>query len=396
MPGSTLVRRCSTRGVAPAYIAAATDTIRLGTHVYVLPLRQEYDAVGVPFEKRGSRMEEFVPLPRRLWTRSSVEPSGARAHCRSALDFRAGGFTGVAKKRAATKPAANDGETSKSSARGTGPRATRNSGSPVPARRKATASSTDGKPSTPRRAPRSTTSRGESVQNGPKASGRAATKTRRTAGGGSTRDRQLSEHSIVDAALVLIARHGAHALSMRMLADELAVSPMAAYYHVGGKDNLLRLVGNSVLAEVVVPAQTEPWQARLRALMVGQREALRQYPGLREALRGVDLEERRRLEDAEFDVLVEAGFPPAQAVQAFRAILDWSLGNSFVESSLRDPDQRRARTDWTKALRVAFDRKVMPPMTSDTYFEFGLDVVMIGLQAQLATVKAAPRRRRSS
>jgi probable F420-dependent oxidoreductase len=81
-----------------AGIATATTTLRLGTNVYVLPLRHplvtarsvvtldrlsggrvtlgagigwlkdEFDAAGVPFSERGSRMDEIVPLLRRLWS----------------------------------------------------------------------------------------------------------------------------------------------------------------------------------------------------------------------------------------------------------------------------------------------------------------------------------------
>jgi probable F420-dependent oxidoreductase len=81
-----------------AGIATATTTLRLGTNVYVLPLRHplvtaravitldrlsggrvtlgagigwlqdEFEAAGIPFSERGSRMDEIVPLLRRLWS----------------------------------------------------------------------------------------------------------------------------------------------------------------------------------------------------------------------------------------------------------------------------------------------------------------------------------------
>jgi probable F420-dependent oxidoreductase len=81
-----------------AGIATATTTLRLGTNVYVLPLRHplvtaravitldrlsggrvtlgagigwlrdEFEAAGIPFSERGSRMDEIIPLLRRLWS----------------------------------------------------------------------------------------------------------------------------------------------------------------------------------------------------------------------------------------------------------------------------------------------------------------------------------------
>ncbi|PXX01644.1 TetR/AcrR family transcriptional regulator [Mycolicibacterium moriokaense] len=199
---------------------------------------------------------------------------------------------------------------------------------------------------------------------------------------GAGRERTLSQERIIEGALKLISRHGAATLTMRQLAAALGVSPMAAYYHVESKDDLIRLVGDAVLSEVAVPRPAAgTWDVRLEELITKQREALIRYPGLREALSGLDLAQRRRLEDAEYDLLVEAGFAPDQVVPAFRVLLDWTLGNSRVESSLRDPASRRPPHDWTKAQRATFDRNQMPALTADDYFQFGLKAVIAGLRA---------------
>jgi TetR/AcrR family tetracycline transcriptional repressor len=219
-------------------------------------------------------------------------------------------------------------------------------------------------------------------------------------GKGAARSREsLSQDAIVEAALTIISRKGVDALNMRALAEGLGVSAMAAYYYVANKEDLLSLCGDAVYERVTVPSEDEgAWDERLRVLMVRQREAMRPYPGLREALTGVDMEHRRRLEDAEFDILLDAGFTAAQAVPAFRTLLSWTLGNAAIESSLRDPSSRRPEERWTKAQRLSFDRKRKPVMNADDYFNLGLDMVIAGLRGFLehGGSKATASRRKAS
>jgi probable F420-dependent oxidoreductase len=89
-----------------AAIGAATSTIRLATNVFILPLRHplmtarqlvtldrisggrvtlgagvgwlrdEFDAVGLDFTKRGRMTDEIIPLLRRLWSEEEIEHHG--------------------------------------------------------------------------------------------------------------------------------------------------------------------------------------------------------------------------------------------------------------------------------------------------------------------------------
>ena len=88
------------------YLACATDKLRLATNIFIAPLRHplmiarslatvdrlsggrvtlgagvgwldvEFDAVGIPFRERGARMDEIVPLLRRLWSEPDIEHHG--------------------------------------------------------------------------------------------------------------------------------------------------------------------------------------------------------------------------------------------------------------------------------------------------------------------------------
>ena len=92
--------------VSLAYVAGATKRVRLGTSVLIMPYytpillakqlatldivsggrldvglgigwsEDEYDAVGVPFEKRGRRADEFLRCLKAIWTDEVVEFAG--------------------------------------------------------------------------------------------------------------------------------------------------------------------------------------------------------------------------------------------------------------------------------------------------------------------------------
>lgn len=193
----------------------------------------------------------------------------------------------------------------------------------------------------------------------------------------------LSEDALVTAALQIIQRKGAAGLTMRDLADALGVSSMAAYHYVDSKDDLLRLVGNHVWMSIQVPSSDAgPWYARIRAVLVAERQATEPYRGLTEAVMFLDVEHKRVLEDAILDLILNAGYPPARAVPAFRTLMSWVQGFSFIESALRDPKRRRP-SGWGKAQQLNYDRNQMPEMHGAEYFTFGLDAVIAGLRATL-------------
>jgi TetR/AcrR family transcriptional regulator, tetracycline repressor protein len=205
----------------------------------------------------------------------------------------------------------------------------------------------------------------------------------RTSRSRSIEARLLSEDLIVDAALRLIRRNGAAKLTMRELAAELGVSSMAAYHYLANKRELFSLVAEHVYAEVNVPSAELPWDERLLTLSRERRRAIRRYPGLPEALLGVDAEHIRRLENAELEILLEAGFPPSVAVPAARVLMDWTLGNAAIDSMLRDPHVRRPQSRWSNAQRMTRDDEELRRLHADDYFEFGLTAVVAGLGAVL-------------
>lgn len=101
---------------------------------------------------------------------------------------------------------------------------------------------------------------------------------------GSRERERLDRSRVVVAAVALADREGLDALSMRRLADELGVVPMALYKHVADKRDLVAGMIDSVVAGYPRPAAGEPWQAAVRTRVLGARAAHLAHPWLRPAI----------------------------------------------------------------------------------------------------------------
>src|SRR5499425_3686005 len=89
---------------------------------------------------------------------------------------------------------------------------------------------------------------------------------------------RLSKAAVVDRALALSDAEGLDTLTIRRLATELGVTPMALYWHFRNKEELLAGLADQVWSELdtdVDPAQ--PWHQQLRGLLESLLQVLRRH-----------------------------------------------------------------------------------------------------------------------
>ncbi|MBF6437115.1 mycofactocin system transcriptional regulator MftR2 [Nocardia cyriacigeorgica] len=194
-------------------------------------------------------------------------------------------------------------------------------------------------------------------------------------GGGNT----LSESEIVEAALRVVRADGVDKLSMRRLSRELGVSPMAPYYYVADKRELLDLVATAALAGVrKPPPESGPWQQRLRELIDQIDEKLRKHPGLGDVLIEQMLGKQLDIIAAVMEILFDAGFSDRNVLAAYATIHTFLFGRSRV-----NPRDRSVLTDVTLPDAVARATKYMPDLRGKYSYDFGMGVLIAGLEAQL-------------
>lgn len=80
------------------------------------------------------------------------------------------------------------------------------------------------------------------------------------------------------AAVAIADRTGIELLSMRKLADELGVVPMALYKHVANKEELLDGMIDIVIGEIDPPIWAAHWKSAVRQRVLSARQALVRHP----------------------------------------------------------------------------------------------------------------------
>ncbi|MEC3951662.1 mycofactocin system transcriptional regulator MftR2 [Nocardia sp. CDC153] len=196
-----------------------------------------------------------------------------------------------------------------------------------------------------------------------------------TSGGGNT----LSESEIVEAALRVVRQDGVEKLSMRRLSRELGVSPMAPYYYVADKRELLDLVATAALTGVrKPPPEFGTWQMRLRDLIDQIDEKLRKHPGLGDVLIEQMLGKQLDLIAAVMEILFDAGFDERNVLSAYATIHTYLFGRSKV-----NPRDRNALVDRVLPEAVERATKHLADLRGRYSYDFSMDVLVAGLEAQL-------------
>jgi AcrR family transcriptional regulator len=95
---------------------------------------------------------------------------------------------------------------------------------------------------------------------------------------------RLNRDRVLQAAVGLADEVGIEALSMRRLAEELGVVPMALYKHVANKEQLLDGMVEEIVAEIDPPRADVEWKSAVRLRILSARQALLRHPWARQVL----------------------------------------------------------------------------------------------------------------
>jgi AcrR family transcriptional regulator len=185
---------------------------------------------------------------------------------------------------------------------------------------------------------------------------------------------RLDREVLVRATLKLVDRYGVGRFTMRMLGEELGRSAMATYRHVAGKDELVALAADAVLARVAVPApESGTPRERLRKLTCNAFDQMAAHPWVAPFLlaRWRTVPHSERVFSAMVEILSEVEPDRERArlgAGALRAYLIGWLAGSGPEAAAGSPAGPPPG----------------PSAAARAQFDFGLDAMIVGILVSMS------------
>ena len=208
---------------------------------------------------------------------------------------------------------------------------------------------------------------------------------------------RLTRDRVIDAGLLVMDTEGLEAVSMRRVAREVGVEAMSLYNHVQDKDDLLQGICDRVMGDFVFPEATEDWAEMCKAGARSWRNVLQAHPDVMRLFaetHGPSPLSPGALLPTEFALrlLRDGGLSDRDTVQAFHALGGYIQGFVMMEGGSIHKSEGGSGVFDTSA---HLDPEAFPALcavspyfadcSADEQFEFGLDLLVRGLQAKVAT-----------
>ena len=216
----------------------------------------------------------------------------------------------------------------------------------------------------------------------------------------------LSRERVLRGAIAIADAAGIGALTIRSLAQELGVKPMAIYYHVANKSEILDGIVDLIFAEIELPAPDGDWRSELIRRANSARQVLSRHHwaiGLMDSRKSPGPATLRH-HDAVLGTLRGAGFSVKMTAHAYALLDSYVYGFALQEAALpfqgtdtgadvTEPIMERFRSDqYPHLVEMATEYILQPGYDFGDEFQFGLGVILDALTRSLPDNAPVSRR----
>lgn len=207
----------------------------------------------------------------------------------------------------------------------------------------------------------------------------------------------LSRARVLQGALDVADAGGIGSLTIRSLARELGVKPMAVYHHVANKEQILDGIVDLVFREIELPSPGGDWRAEMRRRAISARAVLNRHPwaiGLLQT-RTIPGPAALRHHDAVIGTLRAAGFSVEMTAHAYALLDSYTYGFAVQEAALpfkglesvaevTAPQPHPAPADeYPHLIEMATQHILQPTYRFGDEFEPGLTVLLDALSRSI-------------
>lgn len=201
--------------------------------------------------------------------------------------------------------------------------------------------------------------------------------------------KRLSRAKIVEAALELADAQGSESLSMRALARNLGVDPMAVYRHFANKAELLGAMCDATVEQLTPLDPAGDWEPQLRRLLTELRGALVARPSLVPVmLTAPATPAATEAARQAIALLVSAGLAEEEAAAAFGAVFAYAMGAIATEIAVPPTtSDTSGLREATAALDPDGDHRYLDRaielMQGSEFVDAGVDLLIAGIRASV-------------
>jgi AcrR family transcriptional regulator len=207
----------------------------------------------------------------------------------------------------------------------------------------------------------------------------------------------LTRDRVLCAAIAVADESGIESLTMRKLAEHIGVKPMSLYYHVANKEEILDGIVDSVFGEISLPRIGAEWKDAMRHRAISVRQILGDHPWATSLMQSRVNPGPAQLghHDSVIGCLRKGGFSVAMAAHAFSVMDAYIYGFALQEKTLpfETPEevaviaemilQQMPAEEYPYLAELTVDHVLQPGYSYSDEFEFGLDLVLDGLETML-------------
>lgn len=209
----------------------------------------------------------------------------------------------------------------------------------------------------------------------------------------------LSAERVIEGAVGLADQIGVDALTIRKLADALDTKPMTIYHHVANKDAIIDGMVDQVYGEIDLPLTDTDWRTAITHRARSARAVLARHPWatpLMDSREAPGPNTLRHL-NAVLGCFRSNGFSLRMTAHAIALVDAFIFGYALQEAGLPATEGEEA-VDMAEAMNaqmpadlypylieISVDHVMVPGYDFGEEFDFGLELILDGLEARLGS-----------